>query len=588
MLKPLNVLAFFFLAYGLAAQDGQGGADRSPGQNITAFWREALGGSVIAIPQAQAGSVAVICDGGNLKAYSWEGTFLFDYYARGRLRPYLSRSPEGTCYIGRTNGRLIAVNRAGRELWAVNPGGQLTAPVITGWDGRLFVTTDRNISCYTAAGYRLWEFPLNTQPIAAPCLDAEGGLIVVMERGELLNIDPMGRIRARRLAPNLISALPVRLGEDKRILAVYGNGALELLYIKENGEGQKADTSIQTGNIPLPSLPGQFLYAASRDGKTAFTLGDGRVTLLDIISGQFLWTGESHIRSGEVSSQSGTEAGGGIVMQWDERGIYVLTKSGATGFSEEGRRLWIMELKGAASPPVFSDEGILYSGGTDWILYAYRLEERVRVRRQSLYGPLPEGSYRFANPDSLPPLWNDDYFLFNEREMSIRFEMIRKEIEAGRVGVSEKTFTSYLMRIAGAARDLPRGGRVRVQVSRRAEAIRLLSYLGSREIVPFLADIFSQDREVVIKAAAAEAIGRIGVDPEGLAIKAFSSGIVIPILTGEDGLLIAIASAAGSLCRFSGPPLADAGIRLLTTLSGSAMSVNVRNQAQKELDSLRR
>jgi outer membrane protein assembly factor BamB len=245
-----------------------------------------------------------------------------------------------------------------------------------------------------------------------------------------------------------------------------------------------------------------------------------------------------------------------------------------------------MEVQGAASLPVFGDEGILYSGGADWILYAYRLEERVRVRGQSLYGPLPQDSYGFGDPDSIPPPWNDDYFLFDESGMAARFEMIRKGIEAGRVGEEEGAFASYLMRIAGSARNLPRGGRAKVQTGRRSEAVRLLSYLGSRETVPFLADIFLQDREDVVKAAAAEAIGRIGLDPEGHAIKAFTSGIMVPILTGEDRLLMAIAAATGSLCRFSGPPLADAGIRLLTTLSGSAMSIQVRNQARKELDSL--
>jgi hypothetical protein len=172
--------------------------------------------------------------------------------------------------------------------------------------------------------------------------------------------------------------------------------------------------------------------------------------------------------------------------------------------------------------------------------------------------------------------------------MTVRFETKRKRIEAGCGGEEEGVFASYLMHIAGSARNLRPGARAKVQAGRRSEAVRLLSYLGSREMVPFLADVFSQDREITVRAAAAETIGRIGVDPGGYAIRAFTSGIIVPILTGEDRLLIAITAATGSLCRFSGPPLADVGIRLLTTLSGSAMSVQVRNQAQKELDSLRK
>jgi outer membrane protein assembly factor BamB len=125
-----------------------------------------------------------------------------------------------------------------------------------------------------------------------------------------------------------------------------------------------------------------------------------------------------------------------------------------------------------------------------------------------------------------------------------------------------------------------------VQVNFRAEALRLLGILGSRETIPFLAQLYTQDRESLVKAAAAEAIGRIGVDPEGLALRAFSALIFPPTPYRDDRVLTATAAAAGALCRFSGPPLSEAGIRLLAALGGDDRPGLVRAQARRELDSL--
>jgi outer membrane protein assembly factor BamB len=119
--------------------------------STTPIWRQALGGAVIGLPSVQAGSVTVVCDGGNLRTYSAQGTFLWDFFAQGRLSPFVSRSPEGTSYICRTNGILMAVNRSGRELWRINLGEPITAAILIGWDGRIFVPCSARIRCFTAS-----------------------------------------------------------------------------------------------------------------------------------------------------------------------------------------------------------------------------------------------------------------------------------------------------------------------------------------------------------------------------------------------------------------------------------------------------
>jgi outer membrane protein assembly factor BamB len=113
--------------------------------------------------------------------------------------------------------------------------------------------------------------------------------------------------------------------------------------------------------------------------------------------------------------------------------------------------------------------------------------------------------------------------------------------------------------------------------------------MGSRETIPFLTNLFYRDPEPSIKAACCEAIGRIGVDPRGDAIRAFSI-LLSPDNANLDPMtLVSAVSATAALCRFSGLPLASTGIRLLMAFSSHAdFPPVVKRQAQRELDALRR
>jgi outer membrane protein assembly factor BamB len=303
---------------------------------------------------------------------------------------------------------------------------------------------------------------------------------------------------------------------------------------------------------------------------------NGGVILLSGEDGSFLWTGESHI----------TGAGAKAAMIFDERGVYVLSRSGAAGFTADGRRLWYIRLQGAAAIPAFGDDGILYSGGGDWILYAYKLEDRVRQQKQALYGPAPEGSYGTGNPPPSP--WADFYYRFDERELDARLDLVEKAIGEGRVGEEELAFTAYLMEAATAGTENPHGSpHPPVQVRHRVRALRLLSLIGSGETVPFLSRLFSRDREPLVRAAAAEAVAGIGLDPDGLALRSFMNFLVSPPSGQDEQVQIAVAAAAGALCRFSGPPLSGTGIKVLNLLTADSRPGPVRQRAWRELTALR-
>ncbi|MDR1587712.1 MAG: PQQ-binding-like beta-propeller repeat protein [Treponema sp.] len=590
----------FFLPALLFAQSGSGAQspgssagtrgpalDREQGRvDAEPIWRQALGGAVTGLPTVQAQSAVVVLDGGNIKAYSTGGRPLWNYAARGKLSPFVARSREGTSYISRTNGIFFAVNRAGREIWRLKLGSPLSGQVVCGWDGRIFVPTGKKISCYTASGHLLWERNFDEQIDISPALEQDGGIILSLEKGELLRISPFGTVR--RIALSSPPQSLVSLQGAGKILVLYKNGNAEFVdYAGMKTAEEQAEEATSPPVRPEQSLvvrlPAPPLAAAGRGGRAAITLNDGRVTIISGQDGSLLWIGDSHIRVRGKSGGAENEA----AMIYDERGVYVLSKSGATGFTEDGRRLWFIMLENSAYIPAFDDDGVLYSGGTDWILYAYKLEDRARRRRQSLYGPAPEGVYGVGAPP--PSSWADYYFRFDEAELNTRLDIIDRAIRSGAVGPNELEYAAYLMETAAGEYNRPNASQTQppVQAAHRLRALRLLGIIGSRETIPYLAKVFSNDHEPLIRAAAAEAIGNIGCDPDGIALQAFMNAVVPPGAVRDEQVLMAVASAVGALCRFSGPPLSNMGVRILNLLIGANQPPVVQKQAQRELASLK-
>jgi outer membrane protein assembly factor BamB len=561
----LRVTSWFFIlllfcSMPVFAQSGPSADTANTAVNTTYLWRQAVGGAVIGRPTVQAQSVVMVLDGGNIKAYSSSGRPLWNFSAKGRLSPYVTRSREGTSYICRTNGIFIAVNRVGRELWRVNIGQALTGPVVLGWDGRVFIPAAQKIFCYTASGNLLWVRELASAISAGPWLDQAGGILLALETGDAVRFDPYGAALVRRLPS--VPRILLSVSPGPVILVLYHDGGLQLIN----------PALPDAPPLDLPRLPSPPLAAASRGSNAAAALTNGQIVLLSGIQGTILWTADTHVRMGNDTA-----------VIYDERGIYVLSANGAAGFTVGGERLWFATLKNASGIPAFDDEGILYSGGTDWILYAWKLEDRALNRKRDMYGPAPEGSYGLS-----PSLFRVSSGFTDDAQMKSTLETIRRESMAGRVGENEREWLACLMEIAGGGlRQVAFSyNRPRALISSRILALQLLSRIGSRETIPWLARFFRNEEESLVKAAAARAIGDIGVDPTGAALQEFLAAIIPENPFFDEQVLIAVAAATGALCRFSGPPLFNTGARILVLLSGISQPSSVQRQARHELDTL--
>jgi len=527
------------------------------------YWRQALGGAVLSLPHVQAQSAVVALEGGSIRAYSTTGHLLWTFSAMGRISPYVTRSREGTSYLSRTNGVFIAVNRAGRELWRRSLDNPLCARAVCGWDGRLFVPTDKKLYCYTASGNLLWTKVYGDSFLIAPRLDHSGGIIFALENNEVHSVDPFGNTRIWSLlnAPAVLLSI-----EQERIAVLYADGTMEILGVL--GDWYISTTS-DVEFLPLPRLPQGPIAAVSMGNDFAAVLSDGRTFFVSLDERSVVWSANSHIAE---SIRGGGARESEAEMLFDERGLYVLSRGGATAFSHDGGRLWFTYLQNTAAIPAFGDDGVLYSGGRDWILYTYKIEDRALPQR-GVYGPAPEGSYGTGRPSMV---YMDEVPL-NEYETRSKLDQIAAAISAGRVGQNEPAWLSVLMTVS-AGRQL---------IQHRIQALNLLGKIGSQETIPWLLDILNRETEPSVRVAAAAAIGAIGVDPEGRTMQTFLYLLIQGGGIKDEQVLIAIASATGALCRFSGPPLSETGVRILTLLSAGTQPPLVRRQANLELSSLR-
>jgi outer membrane protein assembly factor BamB len=541
---------------------------------MSPFWRVAAAGAVIGEPSAQAGSVVVALDGGAVKAYSWQGALLWEYFAAGKLCPFITRSWDGTGYFCRVNGRLFAINRAGQELWSVDIRAPIIAPVVAGWDGRLFVTTARETICFNSEGRRLWRRPLEAAVVIPPRLDKEGGVLLALEDGAVLWISAFGAGASARLEETPAVMLSIdhpRYG--KRAALVWyadGRGCL----IAPDADGVQSAPVIQPPPLPAPPIA-----AREHNGEIAVVLSDGRLLMLSAApeGWETLWEADTGIRG--ISPDE-------ISLLNEERGVYVLSQRRALGFSRAGAVKWALNIGQASGVPAFSSQGVLYSGGLDWILYAFQLETAMADSAQtdSPYGAAPQGDYGLGTL----PLQRSRYEEMSDYSLAFHFQRIRDKIKRGELGEDEPVFIEYLKEAAASMRNSIAAPQTNppVQLARRVEAARLLAEFGSRELVSFFADLFLYDKEPLVKAAAAWAIGRIGVDPKGAAMEAFARTIIPPVITRDEQTLAAVAAAVGSLCRVSGPPMTALGAPILAGLAAPDKPPEARKRALLELERL--
>jgi outer membrane protein assembly factor BamB len=577
-IKAVSALVFVIAVLPLGAQKID-----PPALPVSAafLWEKDIGDSVPGAPFLQANSAVLACSGGAIKSYFMSGTSLWNFNPRDRAVPFVARSVEGVSYVCNTAGSFMAINRVGRELWRINLGKPITFPPVVGWDGRVFIPVESSVSCRTASGRALWEINLESPLAVAPVLDHAGGIAAVLENREFVRVSQFSAAERLRLDRQVSLIVPLKDGDRYSYILLYPSGEAE--KIDFNGGSRKGG---QFSRSRFPSLAAPPAAAAEQVSRFAVALRDGTVVCMDG-TGRVLWTGKSHESVDEKGA--GNLDAGQASMLYDERGIYLITVRGVTAFAEDGRRRFTFQYAAeAGGVPALSNEGLLYYCGKDQSLRVYKIDARPRsIPMSKYYGPEPEGSYGMGNPPPSP--WAGDRERYNDEQQDKMLAAIEKAIRGGQLGENEPAYAAYLMEMIGFFLNDPHYSPARPLVSpvQRVKLIHLLGQIGSRETIPFLWNIFDRDKEPAIKAACAEAIGAIGVDPTGRTFVSYNYLLAANNPNRDPQLLLSATASIAALCRFSGPPLAADGIRLLRYFMNLPSAPKlVKQQIQNEVDAL--
>jgi outer membrane protein assembly factor BamB len=543
-------------------------------------WDRDLGDTVLGMPFLQTESAVVACVGGSVQSFYMTGTPLWNFDPKDQVTPFIARSMEGAAYVCDASGYFRAVNRVGRELWRVNLGRPINYPPVVGWDGRVFIPVESQVFCRTASGLPLWSIDLGSPMAAAPVLDHAGSFVTVLQNMDFVRVNQFSTVERIRLTRTPMLIVSLKTDAIDSYVLLYPSGETEkITYTEGAAKGSKLSRS------SFPSLAASPAAAASRGDMFAVTFRDGRVSLINE-SGRVIWTGDSHETTAEKGSGNLDQSKASMVF--DERGIYSISTRGETCFAPDGRRRFILKMDEASSVPAFSDEGLLYVCGKDKILHTYKVDSKPRtVPRSKYYGPEPEGNYGMGNPPPSP--WSTNTNRFDDEQQDIMYNRILSAVSSGQLGESEPDYVGYLFEMIGFFLNDPHFSRVRPAVKpvRHAEFIRLLGKVGSRDTIPFLWKIFDRYAEPSIKSACAEAIGDIGVDPNGSTFESYNFLLAANNPNRDPQLLLSATASIAALCRFSGPPLSGDGILLLRYFSNLSWAPNnIKNYIRRELDDL--
>jgi outer membrane protein assembly factor BamB/subtilisin family serine protease len=162
---------------------------------VDSQWQFTTGGAITGSPAvAPDGTIYVGSTDGNLYAISSSGAQLWTYQTGGLIdtcSPAIA--PDGTIYTGSFDGFLHAVNPNGSQKWRFSTGGLLSNSPAIAADGTIYVKSDDNfLYAISPAGTELWRF--NTQGItyASPVVAQDGTIYVGSGNSRFFAVNPNG------------------------------------------------------------------------------------------------------------------------------------------------------------------------------------------------------------------------------------------------------------------------------------------------------------------------------------------------------------------------------------------------------------
>lgn len=514
--------------------------------NLNTSWSNVLSGVVLCTPAVTSYGFCTVTDGRCVSAFSNSGKLLWEKNT-GRVKNVsLYALPDDfILYIDLSNSTLKILNPSGSEIWAKALNFDVNKEVLSGRDGRFFLTGEHIIECYGINGVNKWKLETELQK-NIPLQELPDGSLVVFLQDEKnqtkgLRISPFGVVLEEILfSGSVVSANTCGDG----ILLTFSDGSAGLFSIS-NGLSQNK------------------WVLSKRNTNAVFAVAENK---LDYLYVELLPDGivlnELNHKDGTISHSIKIKEILGSKLEkiyFNDSGILFIDNKSAGLYSKDGKELWFAKLpartlKSSWNHIVYTGDNHLIFCYKNWTVDAYRIFQKASVQTGKTSKDFYDAFINYKN--------NFD----TSYSYSFSQEIISDErMEALRTGLysnQEKSYIQDTISICSAYSDFlstsdfgtRKEKSIFEQDSTGFEKILLqLMLLGNKDSQNLAASILSKTPNKSFQRIILAGVKSNGYDPDGQLLKAIEK-ITLNVSYKDKTLSSHICDSVYSICLFMGRP----------------------------------
>ncbi|MBN1834556.1 MAG: PQQ-binding-like beta-propeller repeat protein [Spirochaetales bacterium] len=567
--RTLTAILILLLAALLAAAPVRVCAQASgpPAASRPAAWRFVTGGQITFKPAADhRGILYVPSADRHLYALSPEGRERWRAPLGGRPSTAAVVMYDGTILVGTRSGRLVALGPSGRERWSFRTrAGACLTPAL-GRDGSVYLAAaEGTLHCLSHVGRELWRFRAGVELEAPPSVGPDGTVYLPASDRRLLALSPEGAKRWELALPGRVSSP-----------AVDRDGCL---YVGASGIHRVDPDGTLLWSYPIPARTSAPVLTAS--GAVAAGSWSGRLYALTP-EGRRLW----ELRLPAPVAHDLASAGDALYVATASIRLY--------GVHGDGRLGWSFAAKQGVGAPAVCRDGSLCVGAEDWILYGLGVPA---ARPASGAWPVAHHDYQntgragaLEDLDNAAALILKTLAASESQELKLMaLEDIASYLRGERyLGVHAQTLEEVLSLLSSEGvtiRTLERGRLVGRYPAVREASCPVLAQLGTEGARVQLLSVLRSDPELSVRIAAVQALGSLGLDPDGELAGELAR---IPPRSGEAGLLLAGTETLGRILLSGNRAVHPECFLTLAKLRGPEYPAPVRERAARLLDEIGR
>ena len=408
--------------------------------------------------------------------------------------PFLSISPDDIIHICFTDGTLAALNKKGREIWRTDIGGIPYVKPAYKSDGTMFISAGSTLYGLSHRGNVKWMVTF-LYPVRQLETGADETIYVLLGDGTFQVYSPLGRMLWKK-------------GPETGIVSYVSGGAGSLFCLTASGDCLEFDRA--------GSLIDQKKLAAGKGAVQFLKRKNG----FAVISSAKLMAFNGAMELEWDHAFAGGGLGYGVFDDKDR--FYGLNADGSLfTTAKEEKEFQIYSMEPGTPAPVLSQNGRLYVGGKDWIVYAFSANPAVAGEEPRNPGtgmdegpPLPETGGSSALSSYFAVLAGSSNIEDNFRALDELKRLTNSrnymEQEPVMVPVLEKLSTAGLMNPPG---NTPAGKALSYVIRERtAEILGIISTPEAEKVLlPML--YYEWDREALILVI--KALGAMRRDKDG-------------------------------------------------------------------------